>query len=324
MQAELHPLPVRVDPLDGESGRSYLFRVARQNGLTLRRMLEWSAVTSMEAVSQADVALLSYLAQCPRHWLMPRLPSIRDRNGVRLVRLLGVTWSSRAALSCSRPQICPQCLREYGACRETWEVTGMFGCPKHECPLIDRCARCGVRLNWDRPALDVCRCGAFLSPCDLRLSKSQLLWLRALDDALEGRFVHQLADGLPPWLRALSPDGLFWCVHAFGIRRGSLGKVQLPSSSRAVDRSELMEILGRGVDRVRQVVEFKSPLPKEFARLIHDEGLERLEVRGGTEADCLVAGSLRDWLRDVPRVGTSRSGRRPTRQMDLFRGGHDA
>jgi hypothetical protein len=126
------------------------------------------------------------------------------------------------------------------------------------------------------------------------------------------------------WLRVLSPDGLFWCVHAFGIRGSPHEKVRLPSSSRAVDRSELIEVLDRGIDRARQFVEFDSTVPKELASIIHDEGLERLEVRGGTDADCLVAGGLRDWLRDMPRVGPSRSGRRPTKQMDLFRGNHDA
>ena len=324
MPADLHPLPVPVAPLDGESGRSYLFRVARQNGLTLRRMLEWSGVPSIESVSRPDVGVLSYVAQCSRTWLTTRLPSTRDRNHARLARLFGFTWSSRAALRGAYPQICPQCLREYGFCREAWELTGMYGCPRHGCILVDACSRCGCRLSWDRPAFDVCRCGAFLSGSDASLAASQLSWLRMLDDALNRRFVHQSADELPVWLRVLSPDGLLWCCHAFGVRRSPNERVHLPSSYRSVDRPRLIEALDRGVDRVRQYVDFQSAAPKELVNLIHDEGLERLELRGGTEADRLVAAGLREWLRDFPRVGTSRSGRRSTRQMDLFRGDHDA
>jgi hypothetical protein len=52
-----------------------------------------------------------------------------------------------------------------------------------------------------------------------------------------------------------------------------------------------------------------------------EPGLDRLAVRGQTEADRDIARELLEWLRDPPRRRPGFTGRRPMGQLALFAGG---
>lgn len=59
--------------------------------------------------------------------------------------------------SCTRA--CPACLREMAISRPEWEVAIWPLCVLHGRLLIDRCSRCGRRLNIHRLGVSECSCG---------------------------------------------------------------------------------------------------------------------------------------------------------------------
>lgn len=57
-----------------------------------------------------------------------------------------------------KPKICPPCLAEQNYCRKIWELSPITACPHHQCLLIDHCPNCNRKINWTRPALNICHC----------------------------------------------------------------------------------------------------------------------------------------------------------------------
>jgi len=65
-------------------------------------------------------------------------------------------------------QVCPTCLTEKGYLDHTLDFWHVPVCTEHQCLLLDACADCGMRLQFERPALSQCGgCGA-----DLRMVKT--------------------------------------------------------------------------------------------------------------------------------------------------------
>lgn len=66
------------------------------------------------------------------------------------------------AFDYSHPKVCTACLTEGGWIRREWEIRTYVACPDHGTILKDTCHRCGYRLTWRRPAVDLCSCKASL------------------------------------------------------------------------------------------------------------------------------------------------------------------
>lgn len=76
------------------------------------------------------------------------------------VALLGVTDLLPYDLSMNSGQVCPSCIAESGYMPAWMDLRHVDACPFHRCQLLRECSQCGVRLDFDRPALLECRCGA--------------------------------------------------------------------------------------------------------------------------------------------------------------------
>src|ERR1043165_2290719 len=56
------------------------------------------------------------------------------------------------------PKVCPACLRDYGYCRQIWELSPITSCLFRKCLLIDCCAHCEKNITWVRKSLSFCNC----------------------------------------------------------------------------------------------------------------------------------------------------------------------
>lgn len=60
-------------------------------------------------------------------------------------------------------RICPVCIADGGRHEAAWHLKLIHWCSKHRIMLLGSCASCGKALEWNRPALGRCRCGADLT-----------------------------------------------------------------------------------------------------------------------------------------------------------------
>jgi len=320
MTSEIRPLPVIVLPGADESGPGYLLRVAQRNGLTLKGMLGWLGISSLQTLTPFGIRRLAYATEAPHTWLRKSLVLWLRRERFQFAEGLGHRWSSALGLRGARPQVCPDCLRERGQCRASWEMTGEFGCLQHGRLLTDSCPHCGMPLTWMRAAVDVCACGRYLtagSPTH-SLNTDHVCWL----ELLGARMASPEQVGLPlaetvPWLAHLSPDGAFTTVYAAGVRVHPSERIPLTSRVNPAP-STVAEIIDRGLQRLRDEAVGERSCSESMRGLVYEQALERLSTRGETEADRDIAGELLAWVRTAPRHGLSLTGRRPLGQLDLF------
>ena len=323
MPTEIRPLPVIVTPGAGESGPSFLLRVAQSNGLALKAMLGWLGISSLQTLTPMMIRSLAYATEAPHAWLQKNLVLWMRRDRFFGAEWLGHHWSSSLSLRGAHPQICPDCLREEGSCQSAWEMTGQFGCTRHGRLLADRCSHCGTALTWMRPAVDVCTCGRYLTAASRTqpIDPDAACWLDLLGARLQNPEQVGLASReIVPWLAHLSPDGAFTVVYAAGVRVHP--NTRVPLSSRVnLSPSTVAEIVGRGVQRLREEPVGEKSCSDRFRGLVYEQALERLNTRGEAEADRCIAGELLSWVGSTPRRGLSLTGRRPLGQLDLFSAG---
>lgn len=206
-------------------------------------------------------------------------------------------------------------------CLARWEVTGAYACTEHHCLMRTVCPRCRRAISWNRPAIDVCRCGAYLSGgeqdgldvvdaswMDTLLCKAMPAYRAALSDAAR-----------PAWLEPLTADGLFTVVWAFGIRERPSAPIVKESRKTVLAPSRVAQVIQRGLARISGVDVLSAPCGLETRCLLYEEALCRLELRGTTQADRDVASDLLRWARASERRSLRALVRPPRGQLDLFR-----
>lgn len=210
-------LPLRIEPLLGESLLGFLFRLAERNGhsspfcvlahagLSIRSVEPVSRLSSIEALSCASGASVETL----------RSMSYAAEPKRKGWHFLGRELGGDQFLLHSR-RACPVCVAQSPHHRAIWDLAVVTACPHHRVPLISACQSCGRRFRWEMP-LTRCRgCGmAIHSMIPEALSDDRLDGVRAVY-ALVGLGDTQV----PSTLTDLGPDdairlmvGLGWFVH---------------------------------------------------------------------------------------------------------------
>ena len=82
---------------------------------------------------------------------------------------------------------------------------------------------------------------------------------------------------------------------------------------------EIAALIGRGLQRLRALGSLDEPCTQELRCLLFDEALDRLAMRGSTEADREIAEELRRWSCMVAGKPQPAATRRIHGQIDLFR-----
>jgi hypothetical protein len=321
MATEIAPLPVETSPASNENGAAFLLRCAQRNGMSLKAMLNWVGISSLQSISPAAVPALALATQASQSWLLTYLPMWRRRERARCQVWHGRSWSVPLALRGLHSQVCPACLREGLPCQVKWEMTGAFGCLNHRRALIDRCPQCSKPLLWTRPAAEVCCCGRYLTSGEppAVLANESMEWIESLCQLLGAPDAPPSGYRFrPAWLGLLSPDGAFCVVHAAGVRSRPGTPVPPSCEKVRIAPAEMAEVMARGLRRLRDAGSVDEPCSAELRATVYEQGIERLSRRGETDADRNVAHELLAWIRDVPRHGLSLTGRRPLGQLNLF------
>jgi hypothetical protein len=73
------------------------------------------------------------------------------------------------------PRVCPDCLQDQDICRIEWDFSFVTACPRHERLLIDRCPGCLSSISWQRPAVNICDCGTYLTEASQCVQKDPAL-----------------------------------------------------------------------------------------------------------------------------------------------------
>lgn len=162
-----------LPPLLGESFLGFLMRLAEANGYAGVTELLSSTLTFMQPATgrSPSRAALEIRSQPDLLSLVGRiavgLASSTSQYAIQLLAddalfIEGCRVDFDAWLG-DYAQVCPQCLREHGFARDSWDLAAVAVCSKHHSALLDICGQCGKRLDWRRASLLSCGyCGADL------------------------------------------------------------------------------------------------------------------------------------------------------------------
>lgn len=132
--------------------------------------------------------------------------------------LLGLDVSDGLANRYLRPKqraICPQCVAELGYIEAFWDLKIAIACPRHGSEALQHCPKCDNAINWLRPGLLRCRCGASFGSCSSQnISAALQQLLAAVRARLHGRKIVESEVQLPgQHLNTLSFRELLYLVH---------------------------------------------------------------------------------------------------------------
>lgn len=313
-------LPLRLQLAPQESGLGFALRAFRANGVDFGRGMKWLGLERHRPVDRSALRLMAWALNVDADQWGARVV-MRDPGAKGWVRLAGQRMRRQIASNRLYAKVCPQCIREHGIARTSWLLRAAVGCPWHGYSLIWVCPRCRNGIAWDRPDIDICRCGhPFKALPALPLAAGVAAWLRWLEFALspvdQALVVPSGPERLPVALTHLSIDGAFRIIEAMGLCerpsssvRGALAQCATPPG--------LGGVIERGIERLR-AIEADPASAQQFLELAHHQALAQLARDYATEPDQVLAWWLLSSFKGGFDSGGTRAGIRPQGQLPLF------
>ncbi|KQV88065.1 TniQ family protein [Pelomonas sp. Root1237] len=314
-------LPIRLELAPAESGLGFALRALRANGVAFDRGVQWLRLERHRPLAWQDIRQIAWALNVDAdHW--GGRVVVRDHGGKGWVRLAGQRFRRHIASNRLYAKLCPQCVRERGIVRLSWLLRATVGCPWHGYSLICSCHRCGEGIGWDRPDVDICRCGhPFKANGEApELESDVMAWLcwleAAVSPAAPQRPVPAAFRSMPGAIEHLSVDGSFRIVEALGLRAGPNDSVRSALAKCAVPRV-LGAAIARGLDRLRFIEANLTEVPS-LASVVNQEALIQVARDYAAPVDHTLAWWLLHALRSGIDPGTTRAGLRPKGQLPLF------
>lgn len=283
-------LPIHAEPLDGESGSGYCLRAVQKNGLNLHWLRRAAGITYGRPLDARYAPELAWVLGCSTDWLARSLAGERRINGKRCFGQAGQVFPFRNQLRLREPQICPHCVHMDGLCRLSWDTALITACTRHRCWLIDACSYCKTQIRWDRPSIDLCRCGRPFErkeqaspsglPDALALSSLLEIWAQTSDRASA-----LVACELPAWLGGLSMGGFLGVIHAFGGRTKPHESCASWITRRTARTAYWAQLALRGFERLRIVSVGGRGALREFEPLVSKTLIEQIAFQAMDESE---------------------------------------
>lgn len=145
--------PIKPSYYEAESGIGYVLRLLKRNGIQSEsRVLNKAMLTSIIKGRSTKNGLLDHL-----------IPITRTLSSLKIK-----CWTHARLLT---PQVCPDCVNQYGYFRAQWQNPFLRHCIIHECALLSECPHCNSPLQFTINLLN----GRCTSPlCGLRLTHMPL------------------------------------------------------------------------------------------------------------------------------------------------------
>lgn len=314
----MNQLPIQIQPHEQEGGHGFLLRALHRNGLSFSQASAWLGLRWQRSVRGRDHLPWGWATGVDVTWLRSRLPQSHKTTEGLEHRFLGIGWRGAHSLRIKAPQVCPQCIQEFGYCPSTWDLMAVTVCIHHRALLVDRCERCGQALAWNRPAVDICVCKRFMpkpahqAPVD-ELVLDWTKWISAHVHAPTGTSCDQLLPGLP---REVTPDGAYRIALALGMRAVPDENLKPTMWTHHVSPLGMHKVLSRGLQRLTSCL--TSQDWSSVRRLVHEQTLERLETSGVTGADRSIARRIRRQIFGLEKRGDPTLRHRAKGQLELF------
>lgn len=312
-------LPLQVSGAEDESTMSFLYRTLRANGISLRDAQHWLGLKSWTPLHPADLSTLAWISGAERTWLAHRSLVTLGRRTNRRYALLGHELGEGMSDYSHRAKLCPACVKRRKYCKASWQVRYVCGCTEHNQILIERCPRCQRPISWNRPAIDICSCGNFLTAATKPpgLPSGIANWTRWMEFRLAdaSAVVPAIDFGLPPLLGTLSIDGACRLILILGLL-SSATEFLTSAATEAKTTEGMAAVIVRGLNRLTLLgrnLEGIHPLEP----MIHIAALERMKTTAIAPGDANCATVLLERLRlDVGGQGEKR-GRHIRGQLSL-------
>lgn len=255
MQA-LYSLPIAKLPAPGESGMSWALRVATANLVSMSWLRSQLTILQPRPFNAGDCfKLAAFLAADPLE-LRARLPAYGRLDRSPAIVYFGQTTAAAPCLRFRRPQICPACLHGLDHCPAAWDYSCHAVCPIHCLAMVDKCADCRRPLSWDRPSIDVCKCGAYIRADRVEPSEAHKvagLFSRVISAHVTGEAHRcELAALMPAWWTMATLDGIMRITIAMGVVSRDGCAVRFSSLHRLSSPAWAL-IVARGLDRLMQM-----------------------------------------------------------------------
>lgn len=313
-------LPIRLPPFEQEAGLSFLYRNLNANGLTPREAQHWLSVRTWAPMAHAELPLWAWATSADRGWLRDSTVIVNRGRDEAKYGFKGHKLGIGSVASYHSARICPKCIKQGRFHRLSWQLAGVPGCDIHNQVLIDHCPYCDRVISWNRPALDVCICGRFLTAEHSVHALPPLLssWIRWIESrlAVQDGIVHPGEFGVPDLLDKLSIDGSTRVVVAAGLLPDGNASPGAPSK---LSRTSLgmAEILTRGLNRLTGLERDFSNLPS-LRPVLHIPAIERMRAQSVSQADETMAEILLGIQGYLPHGVMSGQGSARRRQKVLF------
>jgi hypothetical protein len=314
---EPRQLPVRLDIVTAESGLGFALRALRANGIAFDHGMRWLGLERHRPLDATAVRGVAWALNVDADEFGARVVTRDPGAGHGWVRYAGMRFRRHVATNRLYAKVCPQCLREHGITRQSWQLRATVGCFRHGYSLIWSCPHCGQAIGWDRPDVDICRCGRHLTPqVAPPVETAVRAWLSWLEVALSGDKAAPAPGALPAALLHLSIDGAFGIVEALGLATAPGCSVRAALSS-CKTLPELGGVVQRGLERLAEI-EADAGVLMRLAAVANQPALARLATDGATDEDRSLAWWLLQGMRSGVDHGNTRAGGRPRGQLPLF------
>jgi hypothetical protein len=147
----------------------------------------------------------------------------KDKGTTRQYKILGHSLGRglrNAPLRLRRPAFCSQCVEEAGHIDAFWDLEAAIACPTHRCLVTRQCPVCAKSVDWCRPGLLKCACGAQLRAKLLPPPEEATIELMGF---LKAKLHDLPLTNLPntcafplPWLEAIPLRWLLELLHLLG------------------------------------------------------------------------------------------------------------
>lgn len=246
--------PIQALPRDAESASGFMLRLCNLNGAQVKDAMAYCRAAQRAKPLASEADLLAELAGAASDWFGHRLPRPQARDQWPEVGLFGHTWREPWLLRGAHQQVCATCLDETGIARLEWDLVAYPVCHIHGIPLQDACGVCGNAISPDRPALDVCNCGAYITTATrpARAIEPRLIsWVSWLSQQLlpEDTPSHPADNAsIAHELRGTSPDGAFRLILAFAGGIKALRGSRLSGEKAWLRSDDVASLLTRGLN----------------------------------------------------------------------------
>ena len=310
------PLRLEIDP--EESALGFTLRALRANGIDFKAGMQWLGLLRQRRTGEHHARRLGWLLNTDPDTFSQRL--VLADSKYLWIQLAGHSLKRYAVSPSLYAKLCPLCTREKAITRLSWLLRPMVGCPRHGYSLLLSCQYCGRKIGWDRPDVDVCRCGYPFKATSgvVPLEPDVQAWVDWLECTLLPPLHSQTNDGsvdLPAALTHMSIDGAFRVVEALGLRSEPGTCIHSARAATATPR-EQGRVIARGLMRLREI-ESDPDAARRLSGFVHHGALIDLAKDFAAPEDQALAWWLLNCMRIV-EPGPTRAGIRPKGQLPLF------